>query len=292
MIGLLATAASGAGPRVDDPRLAAIRAKGRKAEMQGFDESVSEHFAAIGDAPRRFREEALKVCEAVAAEYFKVFKQKGFELAWPAEKQVVVTLLGPKSYAQFEGVFIDEAIGGHFDLEENRLVMFNFLGPGANPRAPVPEQDNTLALVHETFHQLTFNTGLLDLKADIPLVISEGLATYGETWAPRGKHHIGEKNARRMLGLTEGVKDGVAWMPLADLFADDKLLKSPGTVQVAYAESWLLVTKLLRDPSRLPGFRAYLAALRQKPDPARRVEIAAEHLGDLSRLDKEVRSGR
>ena len=58
-------------------------------------------------------------------------------------------LMGPKSYAEFEGGFVDEAVGGHFDLEENWLVMFDSRGPGANPKAPIPEQDNTLALVHE-----------------------------------------------------------------------------------------------------------------------------------------------
>ena len=292
LFGTLAIGVLGSSARADDPRVAAIRARGRKAEMQGFDESETTHYVGIGDASKAFRTEALAICEAVAVDYFKLFKDKGFELAWPKEKMAVVILLGPKSYAMFEGGFIDDAVGGHFDGEENRLVMFNFLGPGANPKTPIPEQVNTFVLVHETIHQLTFNTGLLDLKAEIPKCISEGLATYGETWGPRHRGKIGEKNARRLLGLTNATKEGVPWIPLARLLAEDNLLEEKKTQQIAYAESWLLVNKLLRDPARLPKFRDYLAALRSRPEPGRRVEIAREHLGDLEKLDREIHSGR
>ncbi len=291
LLGSLAVAVLGASPP-DHPELDGIRAKGKQAGMEGFDESESDHYLAIGDAPKRFRDEALSVCDSVFKDYRKYFSDKGFELSAPKAKLVVVTLQGPKAYAMFEGGFVDDAIGGHYDLEENRLVMFDFRGTGANPKAPVAEQENTFVLVHETMHQLTYNTGLLDLKSDVPLCIAEGLATIGETWAPRKKGVIGSTNRRRLLGLELGRKQGVKWIPIARLLADDKLLNEEKTQQVAYAESWMLVNKLLKDPARLPKFRAYLAALRDKPDPARRIEIATTHLGDLEKLDRDVRSGK
>ena len=221
--GALAIGALGAGPEAD-PRIEAIRARAKKAEMQPFDESETAHYLAIGDASGRFRTEALGVCEAVAADYLKVFQDKGFEVALPREKLVVVVLLGRNSYAQFEGGFADDAVGGHFDLDDNRLVMFDFRGTGANPKAAIPEQDNTLALVHETIHQLTYNTGLLDRKADVPLCISEGLATFGETWAPRRRHQIGERNARRLLGRAQG---GQARGPLGTDRRPDRRRQAP-----------------------------------------------------------------
>ncbi len=292
LLGTLAGLGLGMDPAKADESIDAIKAKARKAGMEPFDESETEHYRGVGDAPERFRKEALAICEAVAADYRKHFESKGFELTWPKDKLTVVILLGPKSYAMFEGGFVDEAIGGHFDLDANRLVMFDFRGTGANPRAPVAEQDNTLALVHETVHQLTFNTGVLDRKADVPLCVSEGLATYGETWRPRHKGDIGAVNLRRGRGLELGRRAGVGWIPLATLLADDKLLNEEKTQQVAYAESWMFVHKMLKDPARLPKFRAYLAALREKSDPARRVEVARDHLGDLERLDKEIRTVR
>ena len=272
-----------------DESIEAIKSKARKAGMEPFDESETANYRGVGDASRRFREEALTVCEAVATDYRKHFSDKGFELTSPKEKLTVVILLGPKSYAMFEGGFVDEAIGGHFDLDANRLVMFDYRGTGANPKAPVAELDNTLALVHETIHQLTFNTGVLDLKADVPLCVSEGLAVYGETWRPRHKGEIGAINLRRGRGLELGRQAGVKWIPLSTLLVEDKLLNEDRTRDVAYAESWMFVHKMMKDPAKLPKFRSYLAALREKPDPSRRIEVARANLGDLDKLDKEIR---
>jgi Protein of unknown function (DUF1570) len=291
LLGTLAFSALGAS-RPDHPELDKIRAKGRAEGMEGFDESETDHYVGIGDGRKKFREEALGICEAVAADYRKYFSEKGFKLIEPKGKLVVVILNGPKSYAMFEGGFVDEAIGGHFDLKENHLVMFDFRGIGANPKAPVAEEDNTLALVHETIHQLTYNTGLLDLESDVPLCVSEGLATFGETWRPRKKGQVGTRNLRRLKGLTDSLKLGMTWIPLATLLADDKLLNDEKTQQIAYAESWLFINKMLKDPAKLPKFRTYLAALREKPEPSKRIEIATTHLGDLEKLDKEIRSSR
>ena len=61
----------------------------------------------------------------------------------------------------------------------------------------------------------------------------------------------------------------------------------------------MLVSKLMKDPTKLPRFRDYLSALRKQPrpdknppDPQRRIALATEHLGDLEKLDKEVRALR
>jgi len=305
LLGTLGGLALGPGlARGDDAAIEAIKAQARAAGMEPFDESESASYRGIGDAPKRFREEALEVCESVAADYRKHFSDKGFDLEVPKDKLTVVILRGPKSFAAFERQVLGDSSGGHFDLKENRLVMFDFRGPGANPKAPVPELDNTLALVHETIHQLTYNTGVLELKADAPLCVIEGLATYGETWRPKHRGEIGAINVRRRAGLELGRREGVRWIPLETLFAEDKLFDGPregddpkavqvaaATVQVAYAESWMLVYKLMRDQALRSKFRAYLQALREKPDPARRMALAKDHLGDLTKLDREVRTG-
>ena len=292
LIASLAYGALGASPSRDDPRLASIRDRAKKAEMPVFDETQTTHYLGIGDALERFRRDALRICEEVAADYFKLFSAKGFEPKWPEGKLPVVILAGPKSYAKFEGGLPNEAVGGHFDLNENRLVMFDFREPGANPKAAIPEQDNTLVLVHETIHQLTFNTGLLDLRADTPLCISEGLATFGETWTPRTRSGLGANNSRRRKAYEEERKKGVRWIPVPRLFADDRSLTDAETEQMGYAGSWLLVSKLLKDPVRLPKFRDYLAELRTHPDPSKRIEVATRHLGDLDKLDREIRPAR
>ena len=58
---------------------------------------------------------------------------------------------------------------------------------------------------------------------------------------------------------------------------------------LAYAESWLLVYHLMKDSARLPGFRTYLAAIRNHRDASSRLDDARAHWGDLDRLDQELR---
>ena len=282
-----------ASARAEDP-LGAIRAKGRKAGMDPFEVFESKSFLAIGDSTPRYSREALDVCEAVATDYRKQFKDKGFELDWPRDRMTVVVLAGPQSYAAFEGGFLDEAIGGHYDLGDNRLVTFDFRkrDPKAKVGALVPEEDNTLALVHETIHLLTFNTGLLDRKTDVPLVVSEGLATYGETWRPGRRGAIGGNNLRRLQGFRDAQKAGGSWIPFEQLLADDKIINDPKTQQVGYFGAWRFVHKMMSSLGRAAKFRAYLKALPAANDPARRAEVASVHLGDLDKLDKELRPSR
>ncbi len=290
----LALAGFSSTSRADDA-LGAIRAKGRKAGMDPFEVFESKNFLAIGDATPRYCREALDVCEAVAIDYQKHFKDKGFELDWPKDRMTVVVLASPQSYAAFEGGFVDQVIGGHYDLGENRLVTFDARLRDSKSKAGslIPEEDNTLQLVHETIHLLTFNTGLLDRKADVPDLVSEGLATYGETWRPRRKGAIGANNLRRLQGFRKEQKPGgVTWIPFDQLLADDKIINDDKTQQVGYFEAWRFVHKMMSNPGRAAKFRGYLQALKGATEPARRAEVAREHLGDLSALDKELRSPR
>jgi hypothetical protein len=266
----------------------AVKARGRAAGLPEFEVAESLHFRAVGDAPEKHRQDALSVCEAVASEYFKHFTARKFEIAWPRDRMTLVVLASSKSYAAFEGGIAEEAVGGHFDLEKNRLVTFDFRR-GARDLASVPEQDNTLALVHELFHLLTFNTGVLSLTGDVPLCISEGLATYGETWRPRHRGEVGATNERRLLELRGSLTKGPGWIPLERLFTTDAVFEDEATQHQAYPQAWKLVHKLMRDPARLPRFRDYLAALREKPEPGKRLEIAEKHLGEFEKLDREYR---
>ena len=71
-------------------------------------------------------------------------------------------------------------MGGHYELDTNRLVIFDFRPGGGPPAGANPKRINTFTLIHEATHQLTFNTGLLDRQGDVPVAVSEGLAMYAE----------------------------------------------------------------------------------------------------------------
>ena len=174
-------------------------------------------------------------------------------------------------------------VGGHYDLETNRLVIFDFR-PQQQAIAAQAARVNLFTLVHETAHQLSFNTGILNRQADVPVCVSEGLATYVELWRPGVKNAIGGVNRQRMQALRQAED----WIQIGDLLADDTAFE-PKTAQLAYAESWLLVHYLLRASSRQPRFRQYLAEVPGSNKPADRTRIAEKTLGPLAKLDHELK---
>ena len=60
-------------------------------------------------------------------------------------------------------------------------------------------------------------------------------------------------------------------------------------IMLGYAQSWLLVHYLLREPAAVPRFRKYLEAIASRVNSDRRIEDAKNHLGDLDQLDQTLR---
>jgi hypothetical protein len=254
--------------------------------LGGLGHSVSAHFLGVGDAPDAFRQSALRHCEALGQAFLAHFRGRGFEVDYPKTRLTVITLKDADSYAAMLGEAPGKDVGGHYDLDTNRLVIFDFR-PGGGNLAAGAERVNLFTLVHETAHQLCFNTGLLDRRGDVPDCISEGLATYVELWRPGVKKAIGGINRPRLQALVQSED----WIALADLIAADKaLFRDPATAQLAYAESWALIYWLLKSRSRLPAMRDYLAALKLPTKDGTRPKVAEKALGSLSKLDRDVKA--
>src|SRR5205814_2161437 len=149
-----------------------------------------------------------------------------------------------------------------------------------NPRAA--GQSNMETLSHEATHQLTFNTGLLDRRSEVPLCIVEGLAMYSERRRLTGRSEPGQINLRRLEELAH-LQRRIPWIPASDLLADDRGWYGGDEDHriLGYAESWLLVYHLMTDRDRLPQFRDYLESLRDRKEGARRLDQARAHFGDL-----------
>lgn len=272
-------------PPPDDP---GVEARRRKAGLGPFGRTETEHYLGVGDSGEDYRAEALGVCEAMAKDLFAHLKERGLTaLAWPKFKLRVVILSSPKAYAKYSGIEPNGAVGGHFDLDANCLVVFDARGDRAAFNAEA-ERVNTFTLIHEATHQLTFNAGLLDLKGDVPLCVSEGLAAYGEVWRPKGRGKVGQVNRPRLKGLTDGRLKGEPWLPLARLLVDDELFRAQATQANAYAQAWGLIHSHLKDPKKVPRLLAYLDAIRPRRSPASRLDDARAHLGDLDTLDADL----
>jgi hypothetical protein len=285
---LLACVQSGAGDAIDAEEITAIQASAAKVGLKFVSKSQTKHFLCMGDAPQVHCQEALKNCEPLAEAFLAHFRTRGFHVELPRRRMSVIALKDNASYKAYYGEDPGESTGGHFDKDTNRLVVFDFR-PEGQGLAVNAARVNLLTLVHETVHQLTYNTGILDRAADVPAAISEGFATYAELWRPRGKGGMGAKNAPRLQALTMSRQAGEPWIPLAQLVADDSLFDDRSTEQRANSEAWLLVHFLLRTETRLPRFRAYLAGLQKDGGKTPRLPLIEKSLGSLETLDADVR---
>jgi hypothetical protein len=268
--------------------IAQVQAAAKKAGLRPFDKSRTEHFLGLGDAPERFRKSALSICEELAKEFLKYFRGQGFiKLALPQRPLTIITLKDDKSFQAYIGADPGKDVGGHYDLESNQLVVFDFREKEDQPGNPV--RVNLFSLIHETAHLLCFNTGLLSRKADVPVCVSEGLATFVEMWQPKQRTSLRAINQPRLQALIEASDGPEPWIPIAELLANDKRFQDPKNLQLAYAESWLLVHYLIRTPTRLPKFRAYLSGLPEGDEVAeKRLKYAEEQLGSLKKLDGDL----
>ena len=267
------------GQAIDAEEIAKVEKLARDARLAKLYSVRSVHFLAVGDAPESHQREALALCEALGEAFLAHFRARGFTVEYPDRRLTMIALRDRDSYSALIGEAPGKDVGGHYDLETNRLVIFDFRSQ-QEAIAAQAERVNLFTLVHETAHQLSFNTGILNRQLEPPMCVSEGLATYVELWRPGVKNAIGGVNRPRM----EDLRQAVDWIPIGDLLTDDTAFEQK-TDQLAYAESWLLVHYLLRANSRQPRLRQYVAEVQVATKAAERIRIAEKVLGPLATLD-------
>jgi hypothetical protein len=274
----------------EQKEVASVEALAQKAGIGPFAQNETAHLLGLGNAPTAFRRAALDIAEALAKVFLAHFRSQGFKVDFPTKRMTVIALKDSASYAAMLGDAPDPAEGGHYNLDTNRLVIFDFRAQQAELQADAPRV-NTFTLVHETAHLLCFNTGLLSRQSDVPKCISEGLATYIELWRPRANSALGAINRPRLEVLVDEQKAAVPWIPIAEILQNDRRLEDRETAQLAYAESWLFVHYHLKTRACLPNFRSYLEALAaHKTDGgAARLKVAEKTLGPLGPLDAELK---
>ncbi|APW60292.1 DUF1570 domain-containing protein [Paludisphaera borealis] len=270
---------------------ARVEARAKEAGLAAFRSSRTEHFLCLGNAPDSYREAALEICEALAKVFTPHLRDRGFKVATPPNRMMVVALKDAKSYEAFLGEEPGQAVGGHYDLDANRLVIFDFRPRGGDPKKAGAERLNTFTLVHETAHLLCFNTALLATDHEPPKCITEGLATYFEMWRPKARAGVGAINRPRLLAIRQAHDGNVPWIETSRLLVEDDLFDDEQTEQLAYGQSWLLVHYLLQSPTWQPKLVDYLKVLASIPPQAGadRVKTAEEHLGSLARMDERIR---
>jgi hypothetical protein len=145
---------------------------------------------------------------------------------------------------------------------------------------------NIGTVMHEVAHQLSFNCGMLNREADIPIWLAEGLATYCESTDNQVWQGIGEPNPERLAMLEPFARGQGRLIPLRDLVSADAWLreaKEPGIILLGYAQSWALFRMLIEE--RPEQLRRLLSLIYYRRGPEHRLADFAEAFGtDIDRL--------
>jgi hypothetical protein len=258
----------------------AVRVRARRNQITDqLHVDQTENYIGVGNAPPAFRKKALELCEALARDYLQHFRFRSFDVNPPEDRLVLVILADAGDFARYLGEDVPDLIRGIYELGDNRLVIYD--QRSRNDNNPQSERINTIALMHEGTHQLTYNTGLLNRKVDTPHLVSEGLGVYGEVRRPDGKTKIGTPNLDRLELLRQQAQ---FWIPLPQLLENDPFT-DPERQQRAYAQAWVFTHYHLSDPERRNRYKAYLATIREGRQISQRLQDAADALGDLATLD-------
>lgn len=264
-----------------------IRARARENGLGELISMTSERYCAVGTARLDFLKESLALSEQLATDYLRHFEVRGFPAIEPSERLFLVALRDFRAFTTFLGYDPGPGTGGLYEVGPNYLVLFD--NRGADPAgADAALLANSLGLFHEGTHLLNYNTGMLLRGSDVPLMIVEGLAQYGETRRASERTGVGDLNLQRLGVLLNAERDGLAWLPVERLLEDEPF-HADETQQMAYAQSWLITYWLMSQRDYQKRFRAYLDVLRTRRDPGSRLEDVRVHLGEPSKLDDDLR---
>jgi len=263
-----------------------VLARAKEVGIGRLTPKASKNFLALGNAPASFTAQALDICENLLADYLEFFQARKFPVRAPERRLTLVILATPKQQIKFLGDDDPEHRAWPvFDPDNNRLVFFDLRAGGAKIRGQ-RERGNTVLICHETSLLVMENTGMVDPDGDVPRSVREGVAGLLENRPASGRRTPGRPNVGKLILLSEAQR--TPWISAPRLLSDDRLFEDGATYGPADAESWVLVELMTRSPRRLPGFLRYLEASNARRDPARRLDDARAHLGDLDKLDRDL----
>lgn len=270
---------------------------------QGFVVYQTAHYVVLHNTSRDFARWCGALLERLYSGFTAYFTNKGLTIDRPEFPLAVAIFATRKEYVSHCRAEVGDAIEqiqGHYNLETNRVTMYDLTGSGGTARAAEisrlmlrPEvRQNIATVIHEATHQLANNANVTCRWTDTPQWVSEGLAMFFEVpdlRSTRGWATVGALNQDRLSQfrryLTRRPADS-----LQTLLQSNERFQDTGTAKDAYAEAWALTYFLLQQKSQL--FLQYLSLLREKPPlvydpPETRLAEFRQVFGNLEALDRE-----
>ena len=274
----------------------------------GFDVYQTVHYMIVYDTSRAYAQWCGALFERLYAAFRNAWSRQGFEMGEPEFRLVAIIFSDKASYIKYSQRELGDAadsIVGYYNMESNRMVMYDLAGvavnrPGrtvgishinqflASPNAP----GAVSTIVHEATHQIAFNSGLHQRLSDCPKWFSEGIAMYCETpdlGRGKGWAGIGVVNRTRLGQFMQYGQQRPA-NSLRTLIVDDHRLVDAKQAVDAYAESWALTYYLIHKHPK--QYVAYLKVLSRKQplvydDKATRLAEFEKQFGPPEKLEAD-----
>ena len=277
----------------------------------GFDVHRTDNYLIFYNTSRSYAGWCGSLFERLHMAFTNVWSRRGFDLVEPEFPLSAIVFADKRLYIEYSRDKLGDAaesIVGYFDMQSNRMVMYDLTGLEASGmpqgRGGTYQQINRIlsqagaaatvsTIVHEATHQIAFNCGLHTRYSDCPLWFSEGIALFFETPDLRsttGWRNIGAINRPRLSRFRSYL--GTRFPDsLETLVADDTRFTNLEHSLDAYAEAWALTYFLYKQ--RPKEYVAYMKLLSEKEvliwddKEARLADFKKAFGDDMGRLDAE-----
>ncbi len=275
----------------------------------GFRSYNTPHYVIVYDTSRTYAQWTSSLLERLNKAFTNYWQGQGIELHEPEFPLPILLFATHQEYEQAAREDLPGGTGsiiGFYSLRSNRVNMFDLTGTEAlranGARGSLKEINQILSqpaaeplvatIVHEATHQISFNNGLQQRYADIPLWLCEGMAVYFEApdlSSTRGWRGIGRVNYPRLEVFHKHLPD---WNDntLEFILRDATLFHNPRTAFDAYADAWALNYYLIKYQTK--NYTEYMKMLAEKPPlvddtPETHLAEFREHFGDLNKLQQD-----
>ncbi len=241
----------------------------------GFEITETEHYIVCSNSAAEYVEFSGRLLEVVFDQYFHFMTEQKIAVTQPARKLPIVIFASAPEFEAFASKqhpeISFEDTPGYFSVSDNQTLLLDLTGDrsirfAATIRRRLAEKPLQVAtVVHETVHQLAFNSGLQVRMADNPLWLSEGLAMYFETGSSRSSllwSRPGLVNPRHQPAFLKLLDDSQISGDLNSLIESDATFLNAAETPAAYAKAWALTHYLIREEKT--GMQKYLLSLSQR----------------------------
>lgn len=261
-----------------------------QAELSKPKVERSERFVVVSNARAEFVRQVLHIAEDTALSYNRYISSGRMPVKFSDTRMTIIVLANAGQYNKFLGDEKSRNEGGHFDLDENWTVTFDHRGRTKSTKS-VLERSNQVTLIHEVTHQISYNSGLLNINADVPMLVSEGLATLAEPSGRALTAGFGQVNGPRVAVMSGIIKrNPKAFIPLRDLISSDDAFfaEDDPTLQMAYGQAWLFWDTVMNTAEYSGKMPVYLKRLEGRLKPDRRLDDFVASFGSTMKMESTM----